>query len=106
MEKIILMLFLAVSLVFPTTLSSQNNETLVEDYVFQKENSEMEKLRAREMKAFVARIRNSLNPHTLNYDLQYQRMDVTLDPVVYNISDFVTSHFKAKREYEQYFVMG
>ncbi len=34
------------------------------------------------------------NPNTLNYDLQYQRMDVSLDPAVYNISGSVTSHFK------------
>jgi hypothetical protein len=34
------------------------------------------------------------NPNTLNYDLQYQRMDVSLNPSVYMISGSVTSHFK------------
>ncbi|MFP3593886.1 M1 family aminopeptidase [Chryseobacterium sp. SIMBA_038] len=33
------------------------------------------------------------NPNTLNYDLRYQRMDVSLDPAVQNISGSVTSHF-------------
>lgn len=34
------------------------------------------------------------NPNTSNYDLQYQRMDVALDPTQYFISGSVTSHFK------------
>ena len=36
----------------------------------------------------------NVNPNTLNYDLLYQRMEVSLDPAVYNISGSVTSHFK------------
>lgn len=39
----------------------------------------------------------NLNPNTQNYDLQYQRMDVNLNPAQYFISGSVTSHFKAKQ---------
>ena len=38
----------------------------------------------------------NVNPNTLNYDLKYQRMDVSLDPAVNYISGSVTSHFLAK----------
>lgn len=40
----------------------------------------------------------NVNPNTLNYDLQYQRLEVELDPTVLWISGSVTSHFKAKAE--------
>ena len=40
----------------------------------------------------------NINPNTLNYDLQYQRMDVYLDPAVFQISGSVTSHFLAKQD--------
>ncbi|WP_435522453.1 hypothetical protein [Chryseobacterium indoltheticum] len=47
------------------------------------------------MKSYAAKMAaGNTNPNTLNYDLQYQRMDVTIDPGVYNISGSVTSHFK------------
>jgi aminopeptidase N len=49
----------------------------------------------KEMKSFTHKMAvGNVNPNTLNYDLQYQRMDVSLDPSVYNISGSVTSHFK------------
>lgn len=35
----------------------------------------------------------NVNPNTLNYDLQYQRLDLNLDPAVLQISGSVTSHF-------------
>ena len=38
----------------------------------------------------------NVNPNTLNYDLQYQRMDVNLDPAINYISGSVTSHFVSK----------
>lgn len=61
----------------------------------QNENIEMKGLIAKEMKSFAHKmVAYNINPNTLNYDLQYQRMDVTLDPSVYNISGSVTSHFK------------
>lgn len=61
----------------------------------QDENIEMKSFRAKEMKSFTNKmIAYNTNPNTLNYDLQYQRMDVSLNPSVYMISGSVTSHFK------------
>ncbi|ASW74179.1 peptidase M1 [Chryseobacterium piperi] len=61
----------------------------------QNQNIEMKGLIAKEMKSFMQKMTApNINPNTLNYDLQYQRMDVSLDPAVYNISGSVTSHFK------------
>ena len=40
----------------------------------------------------------NVNPNTLNYDLKYQRMDVSLDPAVLFISGSVTSHFLPNAE--------
>ena len=61
----------------------------------QNQNIEMKGLIAKEMKSFALKMTApNVNPNTLNYDLQYQRMDVSLDPAVYNISGSVTSHFK------------
>ncbi|WEK70052.1 MAG: M1 family aminopeptidase [Candidatus Chryseobacterium colombiense] len=61
----------------------------------QNENIEMKSFRTKEMKSFTNKmIAYNTNPNTLNYDLQYQRMDVNLDPSVYMISGSVTSHFK------------
>lgn len=61
----------------------------------QSDNVENKGLIAREMKSFANKMAvGNVNPNTLNYDLRYQRMDVTVDPAVYNISGSVTSHFK------------
>lgn len=61
----------------------------------QNENVEKKGLIQKEMKSYTAKMAaGNTNPNTLNYDLQYQRMDVTIDPAVYNISGSVTSHFK------------
>ncbi|WBV60430.1 M1 family aminopeptidase [Chryseobacterium camelliae] len=61
----------------------------------QHENIEMKSFRAKEMKSFANKmIAYNTNPNTLNYDLKYQRMDVSLNPSVYQISGSVTSHFK------------
>ncbi len=40
----------------------------------------------------------NVNPNTLNYDLKYQRMEVSLDPAVLFISGSVTSHFLPNTE--------
>ncbi len=62
---------------------------------FAQENLEMKGLMAKEMKSFTAKMNaGNTNPNTLNYDLQYQRMDVSLNPSVAQISGSVTSHFK------------
>ncbi len=56
---------------------------------------EMKGLAEKEMKSFTQKMGiGSVNPNTLNYDLQYQRMDIDIDPAVYYISGSVTSHFK------------
>ncbi|RNA62764.1 T9SS C-terminal target domain-containing protein [Chryseobacterium nematophagum] len=61
----------------------------------QSENVEKKDLILKEQKSYAARmVAYNINPNTLNYDLQYQRMDVNLDPADYNISGKVTSHFK------------
>lgn len=61
----------------------------------QDQNIDMKGLRNKEMKSFAAKMNaGNTNPNTLNYDLQYQRMDLSLNPANYNISGSVTSHFK------------
>ena len=61
----------------------------------QNDNVEKRGLIAKEMKSFANKMEvGNTNPNTLNYDLRYQRMDVSIDPAVYNIFGSVTSHFK------------
>jgi len=68
---------------------------LVSQTVFAQENLEMKGLMAKEMKSYTAKMNvGNTNPNTLNYDLQYQRMDVSINPSVAQISGSVTSHFK------------
>ncbi len=58
-------------------------------------NTEMKGLVEKEMKSLTKKMgAGNINPNTLNYDLQYQRLDVSIDPAVYNISGSVTSHFR------------
>ncbi|WP_307449161.1 MULTISPECIES: M1 family aminopeptidase [Chryseobacterium] len=58
-------------------------------------NTDHKGLIDKEMKSFTQKMTAyNVNPNTLNYDLLYQRMEVSLDPAVYNISGSVTSHFK------------
>ncbi|MDO3425758.1 M1 family aminopeptidase [Chryseobacterium sp. APV1] len=61
----------------------------------QNENIERKAMMAKEMKSFAHKMAvGNVNPNTLNYDLQYQRLDLTINPAVYNVSGSVTSHFK------------
>lgn len=77
MKKIyFLMIFLLFSLHIPAQFISENKD-LIE----------------REMSRYQRMIDFNVNPNTLNYDLQYQRMEVFLDPAVFQISGTVTSHF-------------
>jgi len=63
--------------------------------LFAQENLEMKGLMAKEMTSYLAKMTaGNTNPNTLNYDLQYQRMDVSINPSVYQIAGSVTSHFK------------
>ncbi len=49
---------------------------------------------SKEQKAFLNKMNvGNVNPNTLNYDLRYQRMDISVDPAVYQVSGSVTSHF-------------
>ncbi|SDL74576.1 M1 family aminopeptidase [Chryseobacterium taihuense] len=58
-------------------------------------NIEKKELVEKEMAAYSAKMgAGNINNNTLNYDLQYQRMDVSIDPAVLQISGTVTSHFK------------
>lgn len=60
--------------------------------------SEKQQLINKEMKVAASKMMSgNLNPNTQNYDLQYQRMDLNLDPSQYNVSGSVTSHFKTKQ---------
>lgn len=60
--------------------------------------SEKQQLINKEMKGAASKMMSgNLNPNTQNYDLQYQRMDLNLDPSQYNVSGSVTSHFKTKQ---------
>ncbi|MCX8523748.1 M1 family aminopeptidase [Chryseobacterium formosus] len=62
---------------------------------YKNENVEKKGLIKKEMKSYAAKMAaGNINTNTLNYDLQYQRMDISIDPAVYNISGSVTSHFK------------
>ncbi|MBV8325436.1 M1 family aminopeptidase [Chryseobacterium sp.] len=61
----------------------------------QDQNIDRKGLIKKEMKSFTNRMTASnVNPNTLNYDLQYQRMDLTIDPAFNSVSGSVTSHFK------------
>lgn len=58
-------------------------------------NIEMKGLITKEMNAFAKKMTSfNVNPNTLNYDLQYQRLDVSLNPEEHMITGSVTSHFK------------
>lgn len=66
----------------------------VHNFSSQNINLEKKGLISKEMKSFEAKMSSgNINPNTLSYDLRYQRMDVSIDPAVYQISGSVTSHF-------------
>lgn len=60
------------------------------------ESLEHKMLVENELKSYQIKSDFNVNPNTLNYDLQYQRMDVNLDPAINYISGSVTLHFLAK----------
>lgn len=77
MKKIyFLMIFLLFSIQIPAQFISENKD-----------------LMSKEMGRYQRMIDFNVNPNTLNYDLQYQRMEVFLDPEVFQTSGTVTSHF-------------
>lgn len=57
-------------------------------------SKERQRLINQESKKFSKKVSiYNVNPNTLNYDLQYQRLELNLDPAVYNVAGDVTSHF-------------
>ncbi|MDR2238393.1 MAG: T9SS type A sorting domain-containing protein [Chryseobacterium sp.] len=58
-------------------------------------NIEMKGLITKEKNAFAKKMTTfNINPNTLNYDLQYQRLDIALNPEEHMITGSATSHFK------------
>lgn len=58
------------------------------------QKSPFEALAGKEARNAQARMAlTSYSPTTLNYDLRYQRLDLTIDPAIFNIGGTVTSHF-------------
>lgn len=47
----------------------------------------------REIQNYNKMVTYNTNPNTTNYDLKYQRLDLNLNPSVYQVSGTVTSHF-------------
>ena len=81
--KKIYVLFL--SLIF-VQIFSQNNE-----------EAERKSMMKSEQGRYMKMIDFNENPNTLNYDLQYQRLELTLDPAIQYVSGTVTSKFQAKQ---------
>ena len=59
----------------------------------QENNIENKGIIKKEAKSFNKMLTFNLNPNTLNYDLKYQRLDLTINPGFYQVSGSVTSHF-------------
>jgi aminopeptidase N len=66
--------------------------------VFSQSFVENKDLVANEFGNYEKMINFNVNPNTLNYDLKYQRMDLNLDPAVFQVSGSVTSHFLSNAE--------
>lgn len=63
----------------------------------QETNSELLELAQAEMKSASSTLNFATNQNTQNYDMVYQRLELTVDPAVYFVSGNVTSHFVAKQ---------
>ncbi len=59
----------------------------------QETNIDKKGLIQREMNRYKSLMDVNENPNTLNYDLRYQRIELTLDPAVYEVDGTITSHF-------------
>ena len=58
---------------------------------------ELQEISEAELKSTSQTIAFSANPNTQNYDMIYQRLQLTVDPAVYFVSGNVSSHFVAKQ---------
>lgn len=61
----------------------------------QKQKSEVNEIAESEMKAASSVLNFVVNPNTLNYDVTYQKLELTVDPSVYYITGKVTATFTA-----------
>lgn len=62
----------------------------------QAEGTELHKLVQSELAQYKMLSDYNVNPHTLNYDLKYQRLELNITPEIIYISGKVTSHFQTK----------
>ena len=69
----------------------------VQIYAQKNEEAERKSLIKSELGHYQKMITFNENPNTLNYDLKYQRLELSLDPAVQFVSGTVTSHFQAKQ---------
>lgn len=56
---------------------------------------ELQEISESELKSASQTIAFSANPNTQNYNMIYQRLELTVDPAVYFVSGNVTAHYKA-----------
>ena len=69
----------------------------VQIYSQKNEEAERKSMIKSEKGKYMKMINYNENPNTLNYDLKYQRLELSLDPAVQFVSGTVTSHFQAKQ---------
>lgn len=58
-------------------------------------DSDYQKMIEREMQSAQKKMVFQLNPNTQNYDVRYHKIELTVNPAVYNVSGKVTTRFKA-----------
>lgn len=69
----------------------------VQIYSQKNEEAERKSMIKSELNRYSKIIGYNENPNTLNYDLKYQRLELSLDPAAQFVSGTVTSHFQAKQ---------
>ncbi|MBF8455833.1 T9SS type A sorting domain-containing protein [Kaistella sp. G5-32] len=69
----------------------------VQIYSQKNEEAERKSMIKSELNRYSKMIGYNENPNTLNYDLKYQRLELSLDPAAQFVSGTVTSHFQAKQ---------
>ncbi|KIA88308.1 M1 family aminopeptidase [Kaistella jeonii] len=69
----------------------------VQIYSQKNEEAERKSMIKSELSRYSKMIGYNENPNTLNYDLKYQRLELSLDPAAQFVSGTVTSHFQAKQ---------
>ncbi|AZI31842.1 M1 family aminopeptidase [Kaistella carnis] len=59
----------------------------------QNEEAQRKSMMKSESSQYSKMLNYNVNPNTLNYDLKYQRLELSLDPAQYYVSGTVTNHF-------------